>query len=174
MYIYCEMLHTYRHKLTKRQNIMNKHSCVYLCTGCCNSSFQVSSLDDRCFCQHITSSIIHCTWYNTHVGLTAILPGEPGLTWPVNSASGNARPSTRPVLTGNGNRSPVNSGNGNKALAAFPSPYILFNSIPLYPSHTGEEEKGRRRRIRSGRKVHSMSGNWCRDFEARCPSFHYC
>ena len=28
----------------------------------------------------------------------------------VNSASGNARPSTRPVLTGNGNRSPVNSG----------------------------------------------------------------
>ena len=28
----------------------------------------------------------------------------------VNSASGNARPSTPPVLTGNGNRSPVNSG----------------------------------------------------------------
>jgi len=28
----------------------------------------------------------------------------------LNSASGNARPSTRPVLTGNGNRSPVNSG----------------------------------------------------------------
>ena len=28
----------------------------------------------------------------------------------VNSANGNARPSTRPVLTGNGNRSPVNSG----------------------------------------------------------------
>ena len=26
------------------------------------------------------------------------------------TASGNARPSTRPVLTGNGNRSPVNSG----------------------------------------------------------------
>ena len=31
-------------------------------------------------------------------------------TRPVNSASGNARLSTRPVLTGNGNRSPVNSG----------------------------------------------------------------
>jgi len=29
---------------------------------------------------------------------------------PVNSASGNVRPSTQPVLTGNGNRSPVNSG----------------------------------------------------------------
>ena len=28
----------------------------------------------------------------------------------LSSASGNARPSTRPVLTGNGNRSPVNSG----------------------------------------------------------------
>jgi len=28
----------------------------------------------------------------------------------VNSASGNARSSTRPVLTGNGNQSPVNSG----------------------------------------------------------------
>jgi len=35
---------------------------------------------------------------------------------PVNSASGNARLSTRPVLTGNGNRSPVNSGSGNQAL----------------------------------------------------------
>jgi len=34
---------------------------------------------------------------------------------PVNSASGNVRPSTRPVLTGNGNRSPVNSGRGNRA-----------------------------------------------------------
>jgi len=34
----------------------------------------------------------------------------------VNSASGNARPSTRPVLTGNGNRSPVKSGSGNRAL----------------------------------------------------------
>jgi len=30
--------------------------------------------------------------------------------WPVNSASENVRPSTRPMLTGNGNRSPVNSG----------------------------------------------------------------
>jgi len=29
---------------------------------------------------------------------------------PVNTASGNSRPSTRPVLMGNGNRSPVNSG----------------------------------------------------------------
>jgi len=29
---------------------------------------------------------------------------------PVNSASGNAHTSTRPVLMGNGNRSPVNSG----------------------------------------------------------------
>jgi len=29
---------------------------------------------------------------------------------PVNSASGNARPLTRPMLTSNGNRSPVNSG----------------------------------------------------------------
>jgi len=28
----------------------------------------------------------------------------------INSASGNVRPSTRPVLTGNGNRSPVSSG----------------------------------------------------------------
>ena len=42
-------------------------------------------------------------------------PLKPGFhypSWgrPVNSASGNARPSTRPVLTGNGNRSPVNSG----------------------------------------------------------------
>jgi len=35
---------------------------------------------------------------------------------PVNSASGNARPSTWPVLTGNGNRSPVNSGSGNRDL----------------------------------------------------------
>jgi len=37
--------------------------------------------------------------------------------WPVsvNSASGNAHPSTRPVLTGNGNRSPINSGTGNRA-----------------------------------------------------------
>ena len=32
------------------------------------------------------------------------------------SASENARASTRPVLTGNGNRSPVNSGSGNRAL----------------------------------------------------------
>ena len=31
-------------------------------------------------------------------------------TRPVNMASGNACPSTQPVLTGNGNRSPVNSG----------------------------------------------------------------
>jgi len=35
--------------------------------------------------------------------------GVDGL-WRVKTASGNARPSTRPVLTGNGNRSPVNSG----------------------------------------------------------------
>jgi len=28
-------------------------------------------------------------------------------------------PSTRPVLTGNGNRSPVNSGSGNRALQCF-------------------------------------------------------
>jgi len=60
--------------------------------------------------------------------LTARVDGWPvSITrTPVNSASGNARPSTRPVLTGNGNRSPVNrqlgpltravnSGSGNRA-----------------------------------------------------------
>jgi len=34
----------------------------------------------------------------------------PELTGRQHSASGNARPSTQPVLTGNGNRSLVNSG----------------------------------------------------------------
>jgi len=48
---------------------------------------------------------------------TWVKPGFHYPSWrPVNSASGNARPSTRPVLTGNGNRSPVNSGSGNRAL----------------------------------------------------------
>ena len=40
-----------------------------------------------------------------------VKPGFHYPSWrPVNSASENARPSTRPVLTGNGNRSLVNSG----------------------------------------------------------------
>ena len=47
------------------------------------------------------------------------------------------------------------------------SPYTI-RTIPL------RQEKGwqRRKKKRSGGKVHSMMGNWCRDFVARCPSCH--
>jgi len=61
---------------------------------------------------------------------------------------------------------------GEPGLTGFPLdspfPYILFT-----PSHyvLYRQDKGRRWRKRSGGKVHSTRGNWCRDFEAWCPLF---
>jgi len=48
-----------------------------------------------------------------------------------------------------------------------------YHTSCLTPSHHVllRQQKGRWWRKRSGGKVHSMRGNWCRDFEARCPSF---
>jgi len=37
--------------------------CTNLCTGCCKSSFHVSSLDDRCFWRHIITQILHNSTY---------------------------------------------------------------------------------------------------------------
>ena len=64
---------------------------------------------------------------------------------------------------------------GEPGLAGFPfdcaSPDILFNTIPPCPSHRGEEQEGTTVKEEEWKKIHSMSGsNWCRDFEARCPS----
>ena len=59
--------------------------------------------------------------------ISSLKPGFHYPSWrPINSASGNACPST---LTGNGNRSPVNSGSGNRA---------LFPIVPITPSY-GEQ-----------------------------------
>ena len=62
----------------------------------------------------------------------------------------------------------VNLGNALQFPLDSPLPYILFNTILPCPSQTGRWRWSKR----NGRKVHSMKGNWCRNFEARCPSCH--
>ena len=81
-----------------------------------------------CISDYVTQIYSSITWYSPNALKpisTTRVDGWPVSIWracvstsridgpcwrPVNSASGNARPSTRPVLTGNENRSPVNLG----------------------------------------------------------------
>jgi len=53
-------------------------------------------------------------------------------------------------------------------------PPTSFPSFSITPSHHAllRQKKGQQWNKRSGRKVHSMRGNCCRDFEAGCPSCH--
>jgi len=62
---------------------------------------------------------------------------------------------------------------GKRESASFPLTFPLHTS-PLTPSHHVllRQEKGRQWRKRSGGKVHSMRGNWCRILVAGCPSCH--
>ena len=55
-------------------------------------------------------------------------------------------------------------------LASFYLGSWSLHASSLTPSQQEKKEKGRQCRKRSGGKVHSTRGNWCRDFDARCPS----